>query len=69
MPPRRRLSLSPPAAVALAAACYAAAELLLTVALGRLFESGRAEAFFFFAWRPWLLIPAAALASLLAGCR
>jgi hypothetical protein len=63
MPLRRRPSLPAPAAIALAAAAFAAAELILTVTFGRFFEWGRAEALLFFAWRPWLLIVAAAFAS------
>jgi hypothetical protein len=47
----------------LAAAFYAAAELLLTLTLGRFFESGRAEAVLFLDWRPWPLIGAVALVS------
>lgn len=58
-PPR----LPPPSAdrprLIAAAAAYAAAELLLTVAVGRFFEWGRAEALLFFAFRPWLLLAAA----------
>ncbi|MEA1015692.1 Gldg family protein [Sphingosinicella sp. LY1275] len=42
------------------AACFAAAELLVTLALGRFFDWGRAEALLFFAFRPWLLLMAAA---------
>jgi hypothetical protein len=39
-----------------AAAAYAAAELLVPVALGGFFESGRAEALPFLGFRPWLLL-------------
>ncbi len=42
------------------AACFAAAELLVTLALGRFFDWGRAEALLFFAYRPWLLLVAVA---------
>jgi uncharacterized protein DUF4350 len=52
-----------PPGLALAAAGYAAAELLLTLTLGRFFDWGRAEALLFLAYRPWLLIAAAALAA------
>src|SRR5687768_6814136 len=47
------------------AACFAAAELLVTLGLGRFFEWGRAEALLFFAFRPWLLLIAAAA---VGGC-
>ncbi len=48
--------------LAAAAAAYAAAELLITVFVGRFFSWGRAEALLFFAFRPWLLLVGAVLA-------
>lgn len=42
------------------AACFAAAELLVTLGIGRFFDWGRAEALLFFAFRPWLLLIAVA---------
>jgi hypothetical protein len=50
------------AALAATAAAYAAAELLVTIFIGRFFNWGRAEALLFFAFRPWLLLIATALA-------
>lgn len=40
----------------LGAAAYAAAELAVTLTLGRFFDWGRAEALLFYAFRPWLLL-------------
>jgi hypothetical protein len=50
-------------AVLAAAAAYAAAELVLAYAVGRFAVWGRAEALLFYAFRPWLLVVAAALAA------
>jgi hypothetical protein len=46
-----------------AAAAYALAEILVTLAIGGFFSWGRAEALLFLGFRPWLLLAAAALAS------
>ena len=68
-PRRRRLprfaakgGLKRSARIAAAAAAYAAGELLATVFIGRFFSWGRAEAWLFLAFRPWLLLVAAVLA-------
>ena len=57
----------PPARAAAApligAAAFAACELAAGLLVGRLFDWGRAEALLFFAFRPWLLVMAAALVS------
>lgn len=41
------------------AASFAAAEIALTLLIGRFFDWGRAEALLFFAFRPWLLLVSA----------
>jgi hypothetical protein len=51
------------AAIVLGGAAYAAAELLVTILIGRFFEWGRAEPALFLAFRPWLMLAAALLAA------
>ncbi|WP_114954209.1 Gldg family protein [Sphingosinicella terrae] len=52
-----------PAALVAAACAFAAAELGAGLLLGGFFAQGRAEALLFLAFRPWLLLAAAAFAS------
>jgi hypothetical protein len=49
------------AAIVLGGAAYAAAELLVTIFIGRFFQWGRAEPALFLAFRPWLMLVAALL--------
>jgi hypothetical protein len=51
------------------AAFFAAAELAAGLLIGRFFVAGKAEALLFFAFRPWLLLAAAALVARLPTAR